>query len=289
MWGNTVADAASARTRDRAERAADLPALAPLLDQALLADLAELVAAIVARLEEQAALAGDVLHLLRALPPLIRVLRYGNVRRTDADVVGRVVASMVTRAAIGLPGAALGLDADAAAGLDRLILDVDAALGALDDGDLLDTWRGALRELCDGAAGLLAGRACRLLLDAGAQGRAEAGRRAGLALSPAEPPERAGAWAEGFLGGSAALLLFDDTLWRVVDDWLGGLDEDAFKLLLPLLRRTFARYSAAERRSLGERAGRAGEPPVAARPGFDPERARAVLPTIALLLGEDLD
>ena len=51
--------------------------------------------------------------------------------------------------------------------------------------------------------------------------------------------------------------------------------------------RVFARYSAAERRSLGERAGRAGEPPVAARPGFDESRARGVLPTIALLLGED--
>src|SRR5262249_6252581 len=98
-----------------------------------------------------------------------------------------------------------------------------AALGAVDDPALVATWRGALARL-DGAHGLLAGRAVRLLLDGGALDRAEAARRAGLALSAAEPPERAGAWAEGFLGGSAALLLHDETLWQVVDGWLAALD-----------------------------------------------------------------
>jgi hypothetical protein len=289
MWGNSVADAAAARAADAAGRAADLPSLAPLLDQALLADLPEAAATVVRRLEEQAALAGDVVHLLQALPPLARVLRYGSVRKTDADVVAAVVASMVTRAAIALPGAARGIDDDAAAALDRLVQAADAALGALDDAALLATWRGALAGL-DGAHGLLAGRAARLLHDAGALDRAEAARRAGLALAPAEPPERAGAWAEGFLGGSAALLLHDEALWGVIDGWLGGLDEAAFVALLPLLRRTFARYSAAERRSLGERAQRTGAAaPAVARAGFDEARADAVLPVLEILLGVHRD
>ncbi|HKA88471.1 MAG TPA: DUF5682 family protein [Haliangiales bacterium] len=289
MWGNTVADAAAARAADAAARAPDLPSLAPLLDQTLLADLPDAAATVVRRLEEQAALASDVVHLLEALPPLARVLRYGSVRKTDAEVVAAVVASMVTRAAIGLPGAAHGVDDDAAEALDRLVQAADAALGALDDAALVATWRGALARL-DGAHGLLAGRAVRLLLDGGALDRAEAARRAGLALSAAEPPERAGAWAEGFLGGSAALLLHDETLWQVVDGWLAALDEAAFVQLLPLLRRTFARFSAPERRSLGERAGRAGSPaaPVA-REGFDAARAAAVLPALAVLLGVDHD
>src|SRR5262249_31421859 len=108
MWGNTVADAAAARAADAAARAPDLPSLAPLPDQTLLADLPHAAATVVRRLEEQAALASDVVHLLEALPPLARVLRYGSVRKTDAEVVAAVVASMVTRAAIGLPGAAHG-------------------------------------------------------------------------------------------------------------------------------------------------------------------------------------
>ncbi len=285
MWGNTVADAAAARAGDAAARAPDLPSLAPLLDQTLLADLPDAAATVVRRLEEQAALASDVVHLLEALPPLARVLRYGSVRKTDADVVAAVVASMVARVAIGLPGAAHGIDDEAAEALDRLIQAADAALGALDDAALLAVWRGALGKL-DAAHGLIAGRAARLLLDGGLVDPAEAARRAGLALSPAEPPERAGAWAEGFLGGSAALLLHDDALWQAVDGWLGSLGEDAFKQLLPLLRRTFARFSAPERRSLGERAQRTGPPaaPVA-REGFDEARAAAVLPALATLLG----
>src|SRR5262249_32980844 len=148
-------------------RAADLPALAPLLDATLLADLPEAVAAVVVRLEEQAAIAADVSHLLGALPPLVRVLRYGSVRKTDPDVVARLVPAVVARAAVGVPAAALGLDADAAEDLDRHIAGVDGALGALDDATLLDTWRGALAALADKASGLLGGRALRLLLDAG--------------------------------------------------------------------------------------------------------------------------
>src|SRR5262249_56457207 len=91
----------------------------------------------------------------------------------------------------------------------------------------------------DAAPGLLAGRAVRLLLAGGALDRAEAARRAGLALSAAEPPERAGAWAEGFLGGSAALLLHDETLWQGVDGWLAPPHEAAFRQLPPPLPRTF--------------------------------------------------
>ena len=39
------------------------------------------------QLENQAALTSDVGHLMDALPPLAAVLRYGNVRQTDASTV----------------------------------------------------------------------------------------------------------------------------------------------------------------------------------------------------------
>src|SRR5262249_27043039 len=138
-----------------------------------------------------------------------------------------------------------------------------------------------------------AGRAVRLLLDGGALDRAEAARRAGLALSAAEPPERAGAWAEGFLGGSAALLLHDETLWQGVDGWLPALAEAAVlpaPPLLPPARRRSRRCAAPGGAAWGGGGGGAGRPaaPVA-REGFDAARAAAVLPALAVLLGVDHD
>jgi hypothetical protein len=293
IWGNTVFDAASAAVCDAAERATELPPLTELVRRVLLADLPAAMARVMARLQAQAALASDVGQLMEALPPLAEVLRYGNVRRTATSLVGQVVDGLVARICIGLPGACASLNDEAAGEMLGRVLAVDAALGLLENAAHTAAWQGVLRQLADqtGLHGLIAGRACRILLDAGVFATDEAARRMGLALSAANDPPQAAAWVEGFLRGSGLLLLHDAALWAVLDDWVTGLGAETFTGLLPLLRRTFARFAPAERRLMGERAARGqAAAPVAAGAGagaFDVARAEAVLPLVARLLGLD--
>ena len=117
----------------------------------------------------------------------------------------------------------------------------------------------------------------------------------GLALSTAADPAQAAAWVEGFLKGSGLVLLHDQALLSVVDNWLTTLPADKFTTLLPLLRRTFATFTPPERRQIGEWA-RHGRrlpartptyPESGTETGFDTERAEAVLPLVARLLGLD--
>ena len=137
----------------------------------------------------------------------------------------------------------------------------------------------------DGVHGIVAGRCVRLLVDARAMEVAEATLRMRLALSPGADPIAGAAWVEGFLRDSGMILLHDPNLWQVLDGWIGELGKDAFDTILPLLRRTIGAFPAAERRSIGERAKggatRRGGPPG----GFNEERAAAVLPVLAQLLG----
>ncbi|MER6384324.1 DUF5682 family protein [Streptomyces sp. NPDC001250] len=170
-------------------------------------------------------------------------------------------------------------------------------------GDLRDRWRAVLRTLSvrDSVAGVLRGRAVRLLLDDGALRPEEAARLMGLALSPGTPPAAAAAWIEGFLGGGGGLLLVhDERLLGLVDSWLTGVSAEAFTDVLPLLRRTFAAYEPGVRRTLGELVRRGPGDRAAGRvahgvvtPGFaaepDTGRADAVLPVLRLLLGLDDD
>jgi hypothetical protein len=237
------------------------------------------------------AVTGDVAHLMEALPPLANVARYGNVRGTDAASVGAVIDGLAARICIGLPGACASLDDEAAAAMLARLVAVDGALALLQRADLLADWRATLRRLADrqGLHGLIAGRATRLLLDAGDLAADEAARRLSLALSTAGEPAAMAAWIEGFLGGSGLLLLHDEGLWRVLDDWVTALPGDAFTAVLPLLRRTFARFEPAERRQMGERvrSGPAHSPAAGATSAedFDEARADAVLPLMARLLG----
>ena len=289
-WGNTVASAAAARATDVARQATELTALTGLLEQVILADLGDSVGSIMDRLQEESARAPDIAHLMMGLPPLARVLRYSDVRRTDLGLVGDVVDGFVVRICVGLPVACSSLDDDAATAVRMPIEAVHGAISLLERAEHTAAWHEALRRLADSeqAHGVVSGRSARLLLDAGALTPDDAACYLSRTLSVAEDPPRAAAWVEGFLAGSGQLLLHDDTLWRLVDDWLSSLREETFVALLPLLRRAFSSFTAPERRQLGQRARQPGGSGRLTSPGdleFDQARAEAGLRTVLMLLG----
>ncbi|MBN1890507.1 MAG: hypothetical protein JW850_21115 [Thermoflexales bacterium] len=289
LWGNTVEDAATARA-GRAAKDAKLPALTRLVNQALLADLPAAIGRLMERLQTEAALANDVGHLMDALPPLADVLRYGSVRKTDASIVSHVIDGLVARICVGLPVACASLNDDAAAAMFERLVRVHGAITLVQDEAQLGAWQQVLVQLTDqeGMHGLLAGRCCRLLLDAGRLPLDEVARRMELALSVGSEPAQAAAWVDGLLKGSGLLLLHHDDLWQVIDRWVTALKGEAFVAALPLLRRTFATFAAPERRQMGERARHGLARPAddaQAQAGFDTARAEQVLPMLAQLLG----
>ncbi|RSK33113.1 DUF5682 family protein [Hymenobacter metallilatus] len=287
-WGNTVLAAAAARAASRAAEAPDLEAVSQLLAEALQADLAPAIGALVARLETLSAGTRDVTHLLAALPPLVNVLRYGNVRRTETAQVATVVHHLVPRLCIGLPPACTGLDYDAARQLLPRLEGSHQAIRLLQDEAQETDWYAALAGVLRNPAssGLLAGAAGRLLFDAHRLSPEEAATFLGLALSPAQPTSYATAWLEGFLSGSALLLLHHRPLFDLLNDWLGELPEDTFREIVPLLRRAFTDFSLPERRQLLDLSRQGHQPAaVVGEEDYDLERGLQVLPGLRELLG----
>ncbi|MBD2768953.1 hypothetical protein IC235_13760 [Hymenobacter sp. BT664] len=287
-WGNTVLSAAAARATARAAEATTLEAVSQVLEQALRADLGPAIPALVARLETIGADTRDVTHLLAALPPLVQVLRYGNVRRTDTAQVAQVVQQLVPRLCIGLPAACVGLDYDAARPLLARIEGTHQAIRLLQNPDHEADWYAALAAVQRNAAsnGLLAGAAARLLFDAQQADADTTATVLGLALAPAQPTDYATAWIEGFLRGSGLLLIHHRELFGLLDTWLGSLAEDTFRETVPLLRRAFTDFSVPERQQLLALAGQdAARPTAPDAIAIDWERGRRVLPGLRQLLG----
>ncbi|MDY7084694.1 MAG: DUF5682 family protein, partial [Actinomycetota bacterium] len=293
MYGTTVVSAATAkvvRAADKAEALADVTAL---VETCLLADLAEAYPRVLAALDARAALDADVNHLMAAIPALARTLRYGDVRRTDVAGLATVTSSLLSRVCAALPSAVGSLSDEAAKVLRDRVDGVHSAVGLLEDDELRDRWLSTLESLAGRADlhGLIAGRLTRMLLDAGRLDGAEVRRRLRLPLTVGTPPAHAAAWVEGFLSGGGLLLVHDDALLAVLDDWLADIAAEAFDDVLPLLRRTFGAFEAGERRAIGERVagGRTGGSEHAAGGlGFDPGRADLVLPTLSALLGREI-
>ena len=288
-WGNSVEEAATRRVIDAAEHADTLPALCELVDRLLLADLQAAIVPVTRRLEDQAAVAGDVPQMLGAIPPLTSILRYGNVRQTDSGLVAHVLAGLVPRAALALPGACTALDDEAAGAMRAAIQGADRPLRLLQDAEFEQAWSQALMSLAESATchALIGGLAARLLFDAQQADLETTARRLSLALSLANDPAPAAAWLEGFLNQSALVLLHDPSLWALVDDWVAGLSEEHFVRVLPLVRRAFSAFAPAERRQLGERARRpASVAPLAMTDtAIDPARSERPIPLLQRLLG----
>jgi hypothetical protein len=179
--------------------------------------------------------------------------------------------------------ACASLDDDAAKDMGESIARTHESVALLDRAAQRDEWTEVLRELVARGSidskgesagvlsarrpihGLVRGGACRLLVEQRSLDAAELERLARLALSPAQPPAQAAAWAEGLLRGSALLLLHHDGVWRALDEWITSLADAAFVEMLPLVRRAFADFGPAERRQMAEKVRARGRPARAPR------------------------
>ncbi|SDY12043.1 hypothetical protein SAMN05421644_13116 [Allochromatium warmingii] len=290
-WGNSVEAAATRCLIVAAQDAETLPMLCELVERLLLADLQAAIGPVTRRLEDQAAIASDVPQMLGAIPPLAAILRYGNVRQTDSTLVAHVLAGLVPRAALALPGACTALDDAAAVAMRTALQDADRALHLLQNAEFEQVWSQALHQLAASAnangQALLGGLATRLLFDAQQADLDITARRLSLALSVAAEPTAAAAWLDGFLNHSALVLLHDPTLWALVDAWVAGLSDEHFMRVLPLVRRAFAAFAPHERQQLGERARRplTAAAPVTLDTTLDLARAERPIPLLQRLLG----
>ena len=301
-YGSTVANAATACITEQCQTLESLPALAALVDQALLADLEAAVHAVSANLQSRAATTGDALQLIGAVPPLARVFRYGSVRQTDSALLAHVLDGLIARGAIGLPLACQGLNESAATELRDPLLAAHEAIGlhaqTKDSDEQLALWHRALVQIAQGELPhpLLRGLCTRLLLDGGQWPGDEAATQLSRQLSSGAPPLDAAHWLDGFLNRNAMVLLHDETVWGLVDAWLESLTDAHFMQVVPLVRRSFAAFSASERHDLGQRARRgrqSGLGTASADTGtsagtgtdVDADRAALAIPLLRLILG----
>jgi hypothetical protein len=256
-WGNTVMEAAARFLLEKAEQTSSIGTLAGLIQQAVPAELFEAIEAVLQKIHAQAAVSAEIMELMAAVGPLADIGRYGNVRKSDLAAINRLAEGLVVRISIGLPNACYGLNDAAAATMAERLRRTHEAVRVLETEALSEQWLQALRAVADKAEGippLLGGAATRLLFDAKIIDNQATTLKFSRALSLGNDPAHAAAWLEGFLKGSGAVLLFDDTLWHLLYHWVAELPESTFAELLPILRRTFSTFEPGERRKLGEKA-----------------------------------
>jgi len=286
VYGVTIEQAAAGAVRDRAAKTGSITALAELVQAALVADLPDAATDCIDRLMAAAVNLSDITDLMTAVPPLVRIVRYGTARKMPEGALRMLIRALSVEITAGVRTGSHQLDDDAAAARIRAMRAFDEGLGLYGDAELIEDWRRQMALMVDDdnvAAGV-AGLSLRRLHDTASWDEPTV-TAAFSRHVVGETPQRAGAFVESFLTGSAEVLIQDQALLFLMDEWLCGLDEDAFVESLPLLRRAFSGFDAVAGKRLLDRIrqGRREAAPVTTvedNPAF--ERA---LPLLKLILG----
>lgn len=287
MWGNTIPQAAVSRVLKQASNTNTLVELSDLLQKVLKANLPDAIDELLQELRNIAAVTKDIQHLMQALPALVYLQRYGDVRNTDLSMVISLIDEIIPRVCISLPAASSGIDEEASQALFGLILAVHKAIKLLDDDEHLSTWMSALFSMSDmlGVHAQIRGAATRICLDMEILTMNQVAKKLSLELSNPNNIVEAGSWIEGFLYGSGLLLIHHPVLWQMIDEWIDSLQHHHFQHILPTLRRTFANFSAPERRKMLQLAKHGVvQSKNVLQSEMDEERLQIGLPTLQLLL-----
>lgn len=290
VWGNTLEEAATNYLSHLASGAGSASELVGLLEKSVPTDLPGSIKTMVSKLDTLTAATSDITELMKSVPGLANIVRYGNVRNTDLNALKGMLDSMVARICIGIHLACMNIDIDSAQDMLDMVIKTDYAISVVNDEELIRVWQEALFKIqsSNQTNPLIAGYSTRLLTDKKIIGYTEAEKQLSFYMSVSNSPSDAAYWFEGFLKSSGTILLLDDQLWNLMNNWVESVDEGNFTELLPVLRRTFAEFTQAERRKIGEKAKGtlAGSKRIAVdNENFNFERASKVIPVMEMLLG----
>lgn len=288
-WGNTIEAAATHYLQHMAGECSRLDEITVLVKKALPADLPAAIQYTMKRMDELAAGTSDTSVLIDAFLPLVQVSRYGNVRNTDLETVGIILTAIFYRMIAGLPLSCTGIDEEQAATRTDKIKQVTSAVLLLEDEELKGAWMDTVKKIVavHNVAPMVQGCCCKILYDAGVLAYDQAAAEFAKALSVNNAPGFSASWLEGFLKDAATVLILDDNIWNMVNDWLLGLHQETFLEIIPLLRRTFSVFSNVEKSKIATRAahGSVSGGTTIAITDLDTQRAETVLPVLEMLMG----
>lgn len=287
-YGNTVYEAATNFFLERIEKDLLLDNTHYFVHNLMVCDLPDTIALLISRIQALAAQSKDIIGLMQAFTGLAPMLSYGNVRQTDTELLHKMVDTIVLRALLGVANACLNLSEDAARAMFAAMNGFHTALRPLNNANYEKRWYEALKQIATHSQShpLLAGQSCRILVERQIFDSEEAQRQLSLQISAALSPEYITDWLEGFLSHSALILIYDEVIFNLIDQWVNRLPEETFISILPTLRRITSKFSATERQQISEKTHTLTAPLPQAETGDYDDRLKIILPILTQYLGD---
>lgn len=255
LKGDTIVQAAAFHMKEQADNAGSLSLMAQMIEDSFLCGMPAAARYATDILALRAVDAVSLEELAGTVERLSAVIRYGGIRQVEAAPLLPILEKIFYRACLLLSGAchcddnASGAVAAAMQQLNAAALSHDFLNG--------EAWLSALWQVADrdDFNTKLSGFAAAILLERGQMDTERLKLEVLRRLSFGTPAELGAGWFEGLAMKNRYALIARLSLWESLDNYLEGLDDEAFKRALVFLRRAFADFSAKEKDEIAENLG----------------------------------
>jgi len=282
MWGNDVEEATRNFVVNSVREQDHLEPLAILLEKVLKADIPLALSSLLQQISQLAVIQSDTDQLMSLVPNLIDAMRYGSSRELDISQIEVILEKVLPRIMIGLPAACIGINEEQAQDLFQKIQRFNHSIFVLKDADFIQNWYQVMIRIAEhpGSQTMINAQVHRILFERKIYSNDKISERMHYHLSRGASTMEQAMWIEGFLFGSAMILIHHFPFWKIVDDWLDAVPEDQFNEMVPVLRRTFAEFSPAEKRKLAYFARHGRKAKVKINRDLNQERVRVIMPML---------
>lgn len=282
MWGNDLEEASQNHIVNSVRNEQKLDELSDLLEQVIKADIPLGLSALLQQISQLAIVQSDTDQLMTLVPNLIDAMRYGSSRKLDIPQIEEILQNVLPRIMIGLPASCIGINEEQANVLFEKIQRLNHSIFILKDPDFIQDWYQVMIRIAEhqGSQTMLNALVHRILFERKIYSDAKISERMHYHLSSGAGSLEQAQWIEGFLHGSAMILIHHYPFWKIVDDWLSAVEESRFMEIVPVLRRTFAEFSPAEKRKLAYYARHGRKEKLVESRSLNQERVRAIMPIL---------
>ena len=98
------------------------------------------------QLDRLSAASTDIIEMMEAVPDLVNIVRYGNVRNLDFSKVGDMLQAMIARILAGGVLVCINIDEEAATDILNKLVSTDYAVSTLNDPELNRMWLEFIRR-----------------------------------------------------------------------------------------------------------------------------------------------
>ncbi|HRK59096.1 MAG TPA: DUF5682 family protein, partial [Candidatus Kapabacteria bacterium] len=151
-FGNTIKQACFFYIKEIINKDIDIVSLSQLLQKSIASDIHESIDTLLKKMDEVSANSVDVKALMQTLLPLVDVLKYGDVRKTNQEKVKVILDVIFYRLLINLSVNCMNIDYDQAVETVQLILQCNKALLMLDNPDYLNEWYNQIKFMCENSS-----------------------------------------------------------------------------------------------------------------------------------------